>query len=126
MEALFGGHAKYTDKHHRLEGSSKKYFDTNLMSYEINSYWSIRIWAQYCTNRPKNWRAATNGSYKISPKKDQFVTSSIGKKVSSKKLTPLTNLGHQAKQVLTAMSKHQKISINAIQIPSEIQPSLDT
>ena len=63
---------------------------------------------------------------KFLQKKDQFVTNSMGKKVNSKKLTPLTHLGHQAKQVLTVMSKHQKISINAIQIPSEIRPSLDT
>ena len=37
----------------------------------------------------------------------------------------ITHLGHQAKQVLTVMSKHQKISINAIQIPSEIPPSME-
>ena len=49
----------------------------------------------------------------------------MGKKLNSKKLTPLTHLGHQAKQVLTVLSKHQKININAIQIPSEIPPSME-
>ena len=49
----------------------------------------------------------------------------MGKKVNSKKLTPLTHLGYQAKQVLAVLSKHQKISINAIQIPSEIPPSME-
>ena len=58
-------------------------------------------------------------------KNDQFITNNMGKKVNSKKLTPLTYLGHQAKQVLTVISKHQKISINAIQIPSEIPPSME-
>ena len=56
-------------------------------------------------------------------KNDQFITNNMGKKVNSKKLTPLTHVGHQAKQVLTAMSKHQKIRINAIKIPSEIPAS---
>ena len=56
----------------------------------------------------------------------KLLTNNMDKKVTSKKLTSLTHLGHQAKQVLTVMSKHQKISINAIQIPSEIPPSLDT
>ena len=58
-------------------------------------------------------------------KNDQFITNNMGKKVNSKKLTPLTHLGHQAKQVLTVLSKYQKININAIQIPSEIPPSME-
>ena len=62
---------------------------------------------------------------KLLQKKDQFIANNMGKKVNSKKLTPLTHLSHQAKQVLTFISKHQKISINAIQIPSEIPPSME-
>ena len=49
----------------------------------------------------------------------------MGKNVTSKTSTPLTHLGHQVKQVLTVMSKHEKISINAIQIPSEIPPFME-
>ena len=44
----------------------------------------------------------------------KLLTNNMDKKVTSKKLTSLTYLGHQAKQVLTVMSKHQKISINII------------
>ena len=44
-------------------------------------------------------------------KNDQFITNNTGKKVSCKKSTPLTNLGHQAKQVLTVMSKHHSLLI---------------
>ena len=58
-------------------------------------------------------------------KNDQFITNNMGKKVNSKNLKPLIHLGHQAKQVLTVMSKHQKISINVIEIPSEILPSVE-
>ena len=58
-------------------------------------------------------------------KKDQFITNNMGKKVNSKKSTPLTHLGHQVKQVLTVMSKHKKVSIKAIQIPSGIQPAME-
>ena len=39
-------------------------------------------------------------------------------------ITPSTHLGHQAKKFLTIISKHQKVSINTIQIPSEITPSI--
>ena len=62
---------------------------------------------------------------KLLQKNDQFITNNMGKKLNSKKLTPLTHLGHQAKQVLTVLSKHQNININAIQIPSEIPPSTE-
>ena len=56
----------------------------------------------------------------------------MGKKVNSKKkkiiiiiiITSSTHLGHQAKMVLTIISKHQKVSINIIQIPSEITHSM--
>ena len=58
-------------------------------------------------------------------KNDQFITNNMGKKVNSKNLKPLIHLGHQAKQVLTVMSKHQKISINAIQISSKIPLSME-
>ena len=63
---------------------------------------------------------------KLLQKNDQFITNSMGKKVNSKNLKPLIHLGHQAKQVLTVMSKHQKISINVIEILSEILPSMET
>ena len=63
---------------------------------------------------------------KLLQKNDQFISNKMGKKVNSKKSTPLTRLCHQAKQVLTVMSKHQKISINAIQIPSEFLHSIET
>ena len=51
------------------------------------------------------------------------MTNSLGKNVNSKNSTPLTRLDYQAKQVLTVMSKYQEISINTIQVPSEIPPS---
>ena len=62
---------------------------------------------------------------KLLQKNHQFITNNMGKQVNSKKLPPLTHLGHQAKQVLTVLSKHQNITINAIQIPSEIPRSME-
>ena len=43
---------------------------------------------------------------KLLQKNDQFIINNMGKKLNSKKLTPLTHLGHQAKHVLTVLSKH--------------------
>ena len=48
-----------------------------------------------------------------------------GKKVNIKKSAPSTHLGHQPKQLLTVISKHQKISINVIQILSKIPSSME-
>ena len=61
---------------------------------------------------------------KLLQKNDEFITNNMSKKLNTKK-TPLTHLGHQTKQVLTVLSKYQKININAIQVPSEIPPSVE-
>ena len=49
----------------------------------------------------------------------------FSRKLSHRLFVCITHLGHQTKQVLTVISKHQKISINVIQIPSEIAPSVE-
>ena len=55
---------------------------------------------------------------KLLQNNDQLITNNMGKEANNKRLTPLTHLSHQVKQVVTVISKRQKISINAIKIPS--------
>ena len=41
--SIIWGHTVYTDKHCKLLEAAEKNFDTNLKSYEIHQYLSIRI-----------------------------------------------------------------------------------
>ena len=63
---------------------------------------------------------------KLLQKNDPFINDNMQKTIKGKKLTPLTHLGHLVKQILVHLSKHQKISLDSVQIPPEIPPTMET
>ena len=103
------GHTIYTDKHRRLLEAAQKsalIFILRAMKSTPTEALESELNIVPIDLRPEELQQME--AIKRLQKNDQFITNNMGKKVNSKKLTPLTQLRHQAKQVLTVMSNIRK------------------
>ena len=125
-ENIIWGHTIYTDKHRRfLEATQKSTLIIILRAMKSTPTEALESELNIVPIDLRLEELQRMEAMKLFQKNGQFITNNMGKTVNSKKLTPLTDVGHQAKQLLTIKSKHQKTSINATQIQSEIPPSME-
>ena len=123
---IIWGHTIYTDKHRRfLEATQKSALIIILRAMKSIPTEALESKLNIVPTDLRLEELQQMEAIKRLQKNGQFITNNMSKTVNRKNLTPLTHLDHQTIQILTVKSKHQNISINAIQIPPEIPPSME-
>ena len=111
-ENIIWGHTIYTGKHRRfLEATQKSTLTIVLRAMKSTPTEALESELNIVPIDLRLEEFQRMEAMKLFQKNGQFITNNMGKTVNSKELTPLTHLGHQAKQLLTVKSKHQKISM---------------